>query len=60
VQNGFGQSSRRTQEEVAERAGLHPNYFGRVERGEEYVSLGALRDIAEALGVRVRDLVWDM
>jgi XRE family transcriptional regulator, regulator of sulfur utilization len=46
-----------TQERLAERAELHPNYFGRVERGEERVSLEALRRIAKAVGVRVRDLV---
>jgi transcriptional regulator with XRE-family HTH domain len=46
-----------TQERLAEKASMHPNYFGRVERGEEHVSLEALRKIAKALGVRVRDLV---
>jgi transcriptional regulator with XRE-family HTH domain len=46
-----------TQEKLAERAELHPNYMGRVERGEESVSLESLRRIARALGVRVRDLV---
>ncbi len=49
-----------TQERLAEKAELHPNYVGRVERGEEHVSLMALRRIAEALGVRVRDLVEDI
>ncbi len=46
-----------TQEVLAERAELHPNYLGRVERGEEYASITSLRKIAKALGVRVRDLV---
>ena len=46
-----------TQERLAEKAELHPNYLGRVERGEETVSLASLRNIARALGVRVRDLV---
>jgi transcriptional regulator with XRE-family HTH domain len=46
-----------TQERLAERADLHPNYLGRVERGEETVSLTSLRDIAKALHLRVRDLV---
>ncbi|HWX22255.1 MAG TPA: helix-turn-helix transcriptional regulator [Candidatus Binatia bacterium] len=49
-----------TQEVLAERADLHPNYFGRVERGEEDVSLRALRQIAKALNMRVRDLVVDI
>ncbi len=51
---------RLTQEVVAEKADLHPNYFGRVERGEEKVSLDALRRIAKALGGRVKDLVEDI
>jgi transcriptional regulator with XRE-family HTH domain len=40
-----------SQEVLAEKASLHPNYFGRVERGEETVSLVSLRRIAKALGV---------
>lgn len=47
-----------SQERLSEKAELHPNYIGRVERGEEHVSLIALRRIAKALGVRVRVLVW--
>ncbi len=46
-----------TQESLAEKADLHPNFLGRVERGEEHVSLSALRRIAKALHIRVRDLV---
>jgi transcriptional regulator with XRE-family HTH domain len=46
-----------TQEKLSEKADLHPNYIGRVERGEEHVSLIALRRIARALKVRVADLV---
>jgi transcriptional regulator with XRE-family HTH domain len=49
-----------SQEQLAEQADLHPNYLGRVERGEEHVSLIALRRIAAALGVRVRELVRDI
>ena len=46
-----------TQERLAEKADLHPNFFGRVERGEEHVSLTALIRIARALKVDVADLV---
>jgi transcriptional regulator with XRE-family HTH domain len=46
-----------TQERLAKKADLHPNYLGRVERGEECVSIASLRGIARALNVRVRDLV---
>ena len=49
-----------SQERLAEKADLHPNYVGRVERGEEHVSLIALRRIAKAVGVRVRTLVKDI
>lgn len=46
-----------SQEKLAEKANLHPVYIGKVERGEQWVSLHALLRIAEALRVRVRDLV---
>ena len=49
-----------SQEKLAEKANLHPNYLGRVERGEEYISLSALVRVAKALNCRVRDLVWDV
>ena len=45
-----------TIERLAEKAGLHPNYLGRVERGEESASVAALLRIAKALKVRVREL----
>jgi DNA-binding XRE family transcriptional regulator len=46
-----------SQEKLAEKANLHPVYVGKVERGEQWVSLHALLRIAQALGVRLRDLV---
>jgi len=49
-----------SQEKLAEKADLHPNYMGRVERGEEHVSLAALRRIGRALKVRVAELVKDI
>jgi transcriptional regulator with XRE-family HTH domain len=49
-----------SQERLSDKADLHPNYVGRVERGEEHVSLISLRRIAKALGVRVRTLVKDI
>ena len=51
---------RLTQEILAEKSELHSNYLGRVERGEEHISLSALRRVAKALGLRVRDLVADI
>ena len=49
-----------SQEKLAEKANLHPVYFGQVERGEQTVSIYALMRIAKALGVRVRDLVAEI
>jgi transcriptional regulator with XRE-family HTH domain len=49
-----------SQEKLAEKADLHPVYFGQVERGEQTASVHALMRIAKALGVRVRDLVEDL
>jgi transcriptional regulator with XRE-family HTH domain len=49
-----------SQEKLAEKSDLHPNYLGRVERGEEHISLAALRRVAIALKTRVRDLVTDI
>ena len=49
-----------SQERLAEKAGLHPVYVGKVERGEQWISLHAYSRAAEALGVRVSDLVRDL
>ena len=49
-----------TQEELAEKADLHHNFIGEVERGNMEISLGSLVKISKALSVRVRDLVSDI
>lgn len=46
-----------TQEQVAEGAGLHPNYIGSVERGERNISICNIGRIAIALGVTMAELV---
>lgn len=45
-----------SQEELAERADLHRNYVGGVERGERNVGLENIVKLAAALSVRTRDL----
>jgi transcriptional regulator with XRE-family HTH domain len=49
-----------TQEKLAEKADLHHNFIGEVERGNMETSLTSLLKIAKALGVRVRDLVDEL
>ena len=45
-----------TQEELAERAGLHPTYIGQVERGEMSLTVASLEKIVEGLEISFSDL----
>jgi transcriptional regulator with XRE-family HTH domain len=49
-----------TQEKLAEKADLHHNFIGEVERGNMEISLTSLLKISNALKVRVRDLVAEI
>ena len=46
-----------SQEELAEKCGLHRTYIGSVERGERNVTLSTLEVLASALGVSVPELL---
>ena len=48
-----------SQEELAERAGLHRNYVGGVERGERNVALENIVKLTKALSVKPGDLFVD-
>ena len=49
-----------SQDEFEDISGLHRAYIGAVERGRKNVTVKTLKTIADALGVRVRDLVADI
>lgn len=46
-----------TQEEIAERSGLHVSYIAQVERGERNLSLTNILRVADALDLDPGDLV---
>jgi transcriptional regulator with XRE-family HTH domain len=48
-----------SQEELAERAGLHRNYVGGIERGERNVALENIVKLAQALSVPPGELFAD-
>ncbi len=48
-----------TQEELAEKADLHPTYVGSVERGERNIALENIVALAMALGCSPKDLMPD-
>lgn len=49
-----------SQEKLAEMADLHPVYVGKIERGEQWISLHALLRVAKALKVRASELISEL
>ena len=49
-----------SQEELADRAHLHRNYVGGVERGERNISLINIVELAHALAVKPADLLRNL
>lgn len=42
-----------SQEELAERAGVHRTYIGMIERAEKNITLENIEKIAKALGIKI-------
>ena len=64
VLNKFGERVRTergklylSQEELAEKAGLHRTYIGMIERAEKNITLINIKKIANALKISVSDLL---
>lgn len=51
------QKANLTQQEVADAAGMHVNYYARIERGEENPSFEKLQSIMEVLHIKSLDLL---
>lgn len=60
----FGQNVRRlrleqglSQEQLADKTGLHRTYIGMIERAEKNITLCNIEKLANALGVKVSELM---
>jgi len=64
IQDTFGKAVREarmtvgiSQEELADRSGLHRTYISLLERGQRNPSLAVIEEISHALGISMVDLV---
>ncbi|MBI4655580.1 MAG: helix-turn-helix transcriptional regulator, partial [Elusimicrobia bacterium] len=48
-----------SQEELGERANLHPSYIGQIERGTKKISLATLQKLSTALKVKISDILQE-
>ena len=51
------QKQKLSQEKLAELAGVHRTYIGMIERAEKNITLCNMKRIADALQVRIQDLL---
>ncbi len=67
VLNKFGKEVRRlrkekglSQQQLADRAGLHRTYIGMIERAEKNITLLSVERITIALNVKIKDLFCEI
>ena len=48
-----------SQEQLAERVGCHRNYMGRIERGEQNITLDMMVRVAKAFRCRISELMGE-
>lgn len=46
-----------SQEELADKANVHRTYIGMIERAEKNITLGNIKKIADALNIKISDLL---
>lgn len=49
-----------SQEDLADKAGVHRTYIGMIERAEKNITLENIKKIAVALSIKVEDLTKDL
>ena len=49
-----------SQEELSFKAGLHRTYISSVERGKRNISLSNIQKLADALGLKMKDLMPEL